>query len=47
MGVDMNRNPDTETTPAQRAAAKRTAWVLGAIAVALYAAFVASGVIGR
>ena len=43
----MSRDRNGEATPAQRAAAKRTAWVLGAIAIAVYAAFVASGVVGR
>jgi hypothetical protein len=32
---------------ARRAAARRTAWVVGGIVIAIYTAFVLSGVIGR
>ena len=32
---------------AQRRAARRTALILGAVALAVFAAFIASGVIGR
>lgn len=31
----------------QRAAARRTAWLLGAIAVAVFTAFILSGVLGK
>lgn len=36
-----------ETSPQQRSAARRTALVMGGVAVAIYVAFVLSGVIGR
>jgi hypothetical protein len=32
---------------AQRRAARRTAWILGAVALAVFAAFIASGMMGR
>jgi hypothetical protein len=31
----------------KRAAARRTAWVLGAVALAIFAAFIMTGIIGR
>jgi CHASE3 domain sensor protein len=45
------REPQAPMTDAQiaarRRAARRTALVVGAIAIAIYVAFVASGVVGR
>jgi hypothetical protein len=37
----------SEATPQQRAAARRTALLMGLIAVGVYVAFVLSGVLGR
>jgi hypothetical protein len=37
--------PPTHADP-RRAAARRTAWIVGAIAVLIYVAFLASGVLG-
>jgi hypothetical protein len=42
----MNATNDPEVH-ARRASARRTAWVIGGIVIAIYAAFVLSGVIGR
>jgi len=39
--------PPKHVSPQQRSAARRTALVLGVIALAVYAAFILSGVIGR
>ncbi len=41
------RPSDTDAIAQQRAAARRTALVVGGIALAVYLAFVLSGVIGR
>ncbi len=44
----MNRPPaPSEASPQQRSAARRTALVIGVLALAIYVAFVLSGVIGR
>jgi len=40
MSIDLQSDRGTESR--QRAAARRTAWVLGMIAVAVYAVFLAS-----
>ena len=45
MSIDLDSGRSTESR--QRAAARRTAWVLGVIAVAVYAAFLASGMLGQ
>jgi hypothetical protein len=41
------RPADSPLIAQQRAAARRTALVIGAIALAVYVAFVLSGVVGR
>ncbi len=40
-------NAPSEASPQQRTAARRTALAMGLIALAVYVAFVLSGVIGR
>ena len=40
-------NAPAEASPQQRVAARRTALAMGLIALAVYVAFVLSGVIGR
>ena len=43
----MNDDPQSRELQRKRARAVKTAWVLGFIAVAIFAAFIGSAVIGR
>ena len=44
----MTRDPALhDDAPSRRNRARRTAWLVGGIAVAIYVAFILSGVIGR
>lgn len=43
----MNQQPANIDPKLQRARAMRTAWVVGAIAVGIYVAFILSGVLHR
>lgn len=46
IGDAMNRPPASFDPASRRAGVRRTAWIVAAIAVGIYAAFVLSGVIG-
>ena len=48
-GATMTRDPslDDAATRLRRTRARRTGWLVGGIAVAIYVAFILSGVIGR
>ncbi|WP_269204258.1 hypothetical protein [Lysobacter silvisoli] len=43
----MNKTTHNPETEARRKGVRRTAWVVAAIAVAIYAAFIASGVFAQ
>ena len=43
----MNRQPTNTDPKAQRAKARRTIWVLAAVALAIYAAFILHAVLGK
>jgi len=43
----MNKDPDSDEIRQKRAQAVKTAWVLGIIALAIFATFIGSAVIGR
>jgi len=43
----MNDNPQSNELQRKRAKAVKTAWILGFIAVAIFATFIGSAVIGR
>jgi hypothetical protein len=43
----MMTGTERDDLPRRRAAARRTAWILAAIAVAIFGAFVLSGILGR
>jgi hypothetical protein len=43
----MNDNPQSSELRRKRAKAVKTAWILGFIAVAIFATFIGSAIIGR
>ncbi len=42
-----DRTPDDPVAAVRRARARRTAWVVGGIALVIYVAFIMTGVVGR